>query len=170
MGIHLSKEMKYPKIFSPIGDRTLRYGNIQIHTYYCDNEKTSASVSCIICRWAVHSGVPYQVCILGWMGASHIEMKIHIISCSWIQQNSRWWIESLIRSRKYIWAVQNRCFSICRLKKQTYYISTYSQELYNACQRRGDDIMKRNRYRVEKIIVRNIWFFDNNFFSHDSKC
>ena len=79
-------------------------------------------------------------------------------------------LSPLIRSRKYIWAVQNRCFSICRLKKQTYYISTYSQELYNACQRRGDDIMKRNRYRVEKIIVRNIWFFDNNFFSHDSKC
>ena len=30
-------------------------------------------------------------------------------------------------------------------------------------QLKGDDIEKRNRYKVEKIIVRNIWFHDHNF-------
>ena len=130
MRIHHSKDKDiYPKILSLISDRTFRYRINHIHTCYCDNEKTSASVSCIICRWAVHSGVPYQVCILGWMGAIHIEMKIHIIVAVESQQNSRWWIESLIRSRRYIWAVQNRCFSHLQINKiQTYYINAYFQE------------------------------------------
>ena len=165
MTIHLSKEIKYPKIFGPIGHRTFRYRNNHIHTCYCDNKKTSASVSCIICRWAVHSGVPYRVSILGWMGAIHIEMKIHIISCSWTQQNSRWWMESLIRSRRYIWAVQNRCFVICNITTiLTNYTNPYFQELYHVFQLRGDDIMKRSTYRVEKIIVSYILFHDQDFF------
>ena len=153
MTIHLSKEIKYPKIFGPIGHRTFRYRNNHIHTCYCDNKKTSASVSCIICRWAVHSGVPYRVSILGWMGAIHIEMKIHIISCSWTQQNSRWWMESLIRSRRYIWAVQNRCFIICNITE--IHINIYFTRMVSC--------LSTSWYRVKKLIVRSILSYDQDF-------